>query len=59
MNADDLNKLPRYIEAPGGGMWLLPKEILDDNETVRYVKLSDVKKLLEETECPYCGMNIL
>lgn len=46
MNIDDLKTLPRYIEAPGGGMW----KILSDFEIINcenvFVKLDDVKALL-------------
>lgn len=46
MNADALNKLPRYIEAPGGGMWgPMPAGFYITNEDAIFVKLRDVEGL--------------
>lgn len=50
MNADDLNKLPQYIEAPSGGLWgPLPENFSVGNEDAILVKLKDVKTLLSYT----------
>lgn len=49
MSADDLNKLPRYIEAPNGGMWgPMPAGFAIMNEDAIFVKLGDIKQLLEK-----------
>lgn len=49
MNADDVNKLPRYIEAPSGGMWgPMPDGFSITNEDSIFVKLKDVEALYWE-----------
>lgn len=65
MIADDLNKLPRYIEAPSSGMWgPLPEGFHLPNEDRIFIKLKDVLDLLKQTTefvvpvCPDCKNEI-
>lgn len=44
-----LDDLPRYLEAPNGGMWRLPDDYPATTLANVYVKLDDVERLLEET----------
>lgn len=45
----NLNKLSRYIEAPGGGMWgPMPEGFQITNEDAIFVKLVDVEALLSD-----------
>lgn len=51
MNAEDVNKLPRYIEAPGGGMWgPMPDGFTIANKDRIFVKLVDVEALVFNEE---------
>lgn len=54
MNADDLNKLPRYIEVSGGGMLLLPADFLATTDNV-FVRLLDVKAIYDAAAIKYFG----
>lgn len=47
MNADDLNRLPRYIEAPGGGMWRVGVAAPIAEDAV-FLRLSDVLAMVEK-----------
>lgn len=44
-----LDDLPRYIEAPNGGMWKLPADFKGLATANVFVRLDDVKKLLSPT----------
>lgn len=48
MNAADLNKLPRYIEAPNGGMWRIPEGFEVAAREDIYVRMLDVLSLVEK-----------
>lgn len=39
-----LDDLPRYVEAPNGGMWLLPENFVAETNNI-FVRLDDVKDL--------------
>lgn len=59
MNADDINKLPQYIEAPGGGLWgPMPAGFSIANEDAILVKLKDVKALVTDT-IPACEKTVI
>lgn len=45
-----LDDLPRYIESPQGAMWRLPENWSSAGFEDVYVKLDDVKKLLDSRE---------
>lgn len=47
MKSDALNKLPRYIEAPGGGMWRVGVAAPISEDAV-FLRLSDVLALVEK-----------
>ena len=43
---DAIDKLPKFIEAPGGGMWgPMPAGFTIDNEDAIFVRLRDVREL--------------
>lgn len=54
MTADDLNRLPQFIDGTGDGMWPIEPGTVE-TAACRYVKLADVLALINPPASPVPG----